>query len=73
MSSKLTTMLQMLTLTKSHGLETVETVEVQKRIDSVTQAGLKLDKTNAYFGSLTWVISSTLQRLVPFLLRISGN
>ena len=66
MSSKLTTMLQMLTLTKSHGLETVETVEVQKRIDSVTQAGLKLDKTNAYFGSLTWVISNLLSGLCLF-------
>lgn len=66
MSSKLTTMLQMLTLTKSHGLETVETVEMQKRIDSVTQAGLKLDKTNAYFGSLTWVISNLLSGLCLF-------
>lgn len=66
MSSKLMTMLQMLTLTKSHGLETVETVEMQKRIDSVTQAGLKLDKTNAYFGSLTWVISNLLSGLCLF-------
>lgn len=66
MSSKLMTMLQMLTLTKSHGLETVETVEMQKRIDSVTQAGLKLDKTNAYFGSLTWVISNLLSGVCLF-------
>lgn len=66
MSSKLTTMLQMLTLTKAHGLETVETVEMQKRIDSVTQAGLKLDKTNAYFGSLTWVVSNLLSGFCLF-------
>ncbi len=60
MSSKLTTMLQMLTLTKAHGLETAETVAVQRQIDSVTQVGLKLDKTNSYFGALTWVISNLL-------------
>ena len=66
MASKLTTMLQMLTLTKSHGLETVETVEMQKRIDSVTRAGLKLDKTNACFGSLTWVISNLLSGVCLF-------
>lgn len=66
MSAKLTTMLQMLTLTKAHGLETVETVEMQRRIDSVKRAGLKLDKTNAYFGSITWVISNLLSGVCLF-------
>ena len=66
MSAKLTTMLQMLTLTKAHGLETVETVEMQHRIDSVKRAGLKLDKTNAYFGSITWVISNLLSGVCLF-------
>ena len=59
MSAKLTTMLQMLTLTKAHGLETVETVEMQHRIDSVKRAGLKLDKTNAYFGSISGLSGSS--------------
>lgn len=66
MSAKLSTMLQMLSLTKAHGLETVETVEVQKRIDKVTHAGLRLDRTNAVFGSLTWVVSNLLSGLCLF-------
>ena len=66
MASKLTTVLQMLTLTKAHGLETVETVEVQKNIDTVTKAGLNLDGTNAVFGSLTWVIGNLLSGLCLF-------
>ena len=66
MASKLTTVLQMLTLTKAHGLETAETVAVQKHIDTVTEAGLKLDRTNAAFGSLTWVVGNLLSGLCLF-------
>ncbi|MBQ8290931.1 MAG: ABC transporter ATP-binding protein [Clostridia bacterium] len=60
LSSKLTTTLQMLTLTKAHGLIAVEELAVAKRIDSVTQAGLKVDKTTAWFGSFMWVVSQLL-------------
>lgn len=66
MSAKLTTMLQMLSLTKAHGLETSETVAMRVRIDSVTRAGLELDKTNASFGALTWVIGNLLSGLCFF-------
>lgn len=60
MSSAFTTMLQMMTLTKSHGLENVESVRLQKQIDKVTDSGLKVDRFNAFFGSLSWVISQLL-------------
>ena len=76
MSSRLTTMLQMLTLTKAHGLETVETVQVKKTIDSVTKAGLKLDHTFAWFGSLSWVVSQCLNGACLFFcvfLAIKGH
>lgn len=66
MSSKLTNVLQMLSLSKSHGLENVESAEMQKHIDTVTREGLKLDKTNAYFGSITWVVSSLLSGVCLF-------
>lgn len=66
LSSKLTTTLQMLTLTKAHGLVSMEETEVNAKISAVTQAGLKLDKTNAWFGSFAWVMSQLLACLCLF-------
>ena len=60
LSSKLTTTLQMLTLIKAHGLIAAEEIAVSQRIQSVTQAGLKLDKMVACFGSMMWVVSQLL-------------
>lgn len=57
LSAKLTTTLQMMSLTKSHGLIDTEGKAVSEKIDAVTQSGLKLDKTNASFGSASWVCS----------------
>ena len=55
LSSKLTTTLQMMQLTKAHGLVSNEENAVNEKIDSVTKAGLKLDKTHSIFGSMMWV------------------
>lgn len=66
LSSKLTTSLQMLTLTKAHGLVPVEETEVNRRISSVAEAGLKLDKTHAKFGSASWVVSELLSATCLF-------
>ena len=60
LSSKLTTTLQMMTLTKAHGLVPTEEQAVQEKINHVTFAGLKLDKTIAFFGSMMWVFSNVL-------------
>ncbi len=60
LSSKLTTTLQMLMLTKAHGLVAAEEVAVSQRIASVTRAGEKLDKTGAAFGAMSWVMSQIL-------------
>ena len=66
LSSKITTTLQMLTLTKAHGLVPVETAEVDKRIWSATEAGLRLDKTHAKFGAASWVCGQLLSGVCLF-------
>ena len=60
LSSKLTTTLQMMTLTKAHGLAATEENAVGQKIDSVTKAGLKLDRTQAQFFSMMWVANQFL-------------
>ncbi len=66
LSSQLTTTLQMISLTKAHGLIETEEQHVDEKIDSVKKAGLKLDKTNAWFGSMIWVASQLLSLLCLF-------
>ncbi len=66
LSSKMTTTLQMLTLTKAHGLVATEERALSKQIESVTHAGLKMDKTIAWFGSMMWVCSQLLSALCLF-------
>ena len=60
LSAKLTTSLQMLSLIKSHGLIKAETTEIDEKIYSVANAGFKLDKLNAKFGSMMWIAGQLL-------------
>jgi len=60
MSARISNMIQMLSLIKSHGLETIETIEAKKAIDRVTVKSLKADRDIAYFGSTAWVVSQCL-------------
>lgn len=60
LSGKLTTAIQMLPLTKAHGLLEVEEETVNQSISSVTETGLRLDKTHAKLGSMMWVVSHLL-------------
>lgn len=66
MSSHFTNMLQMMTLTKSHGLENVESHQLKKHIDNLTQSGLKLDRTATSFSACTWVLSNLLSGVCLF-------
>lgn len=66
LSTKLTTTLQMMQLTKAHGLVSSEEYAVNERIEQVTEAGLKLDKTHAWFGSTLWVVGQLLSALCLF-------
>ena len=60
LSAKLTTSLQMLSLTKSHGLIQSEATELDQKINSVADAGFRLDKLNAKFGSMMWITGHLL-------------
>ena len=56
LSAKITTSIQMMQLIKSHGLTEEETMSVNQKIEATANAGLKLDKTNMFFGALLWVV-----------------
>lgn len=60
MSSNISTMIEMLPVTKSHGLERTELKSAEQYIVSVEKSGLKTDKTLASFGAGMWVVSSLL-------------
>ncbi len=59
-ANKLSTMLEMLTVTKAHGLEDKEYNDFQTEIKRLRKTGGSLDMTNAYFGSVAWVLSNLL-------------
>lgn len=62
-SAKVATMLEMIPVTKAHGLEDLEIHNLEENIGKLKHSGLLLDRTNAYFGSITWVISHVLSGL----------
>ncbi|MCQ2796342.1 MAG: ABC transporter ATP-binding protein/permease [Bacilli bacterium] len=59
-STRLTNMLDMLVLSKAHGLEQVEINDVTKRINELEGSGRAVDKVSAAFGSAVWVVSALL-------------
>ena len=67
LSSKLTTTLQMMTLTKAHGLIAEEDKKVDEKIHSVERAGVQLDKINAFFGSVSWAASQLFSVICLFV------
>ncbi len=60
MSSKLSTMLTMMQVTKSHGLEETEIKTLEKAIRKVAGSGQKVDKTHAFFGASAYVVSNIM-------------
>lgn len=60
MSTRLSTMVNMMTVTKAHGLEQTEISSVEQSIKSLEGSGLKMDKTLASFGASAWVVSVLL-------------
>ena len=60
LSAKMNNMLEMMPVTKSHGLEKVEITSFKKTISGLTQAGLKVDKTNASFGACSYVVHTLM-------------
>lgn len=60
MSAKLSSMLEMMPVTKSHGLEQTEISAFRRSISQLAGSGMQVDKVTARFGSAIYVISSLL-------------
>ena len=63
MSARLNTMLDMIPVTKSHGLEELEICSVEDRIKEVAGAGIEVDKNTANFGALMYVVPHVLSAI----------
>ncbi len=63
LSAKLTTMLEMIPVTKAHGLEKKEMTNLDASIKKVTKKGLIADHATAVFGSWVWVINNIFSAL----------
>ncbi|MBQ2696879.1 MAG: ABC transporter ATP-binding protein, partial [Clostridia bacterium] len=50
-------MIELIPVTRAHGLQKREVNKMNSRLDSVMTAGYRLDKTNSLFGASTWVLS----------------
>ena len=55
MTSKVNEMVEMIPVTKAHGLEDVEIKKMDHVLNNVQHRGYKLDITNALFGASSWV------------------
>lgn len=55
-------MIELIPVTRAHGLQQREVHKMNSRLGSVMTAGYQLDKTNSLFGASTWVLSE-LSRL----------
>jgi ATP-binding cassette subfamily B protein len=55
MSSSLVEMIHLIPVTRAHGAESVELRRVEKKLNSVREAGVRLDSINAIFGATAWV------------------
>ncbi|MDD6214792.1 MAG: ABC transporter ATP-binding protein [Firmicutes bacterium] len=62
-SAKVSDMLEMIPVTKAHGLENEEIEKLEKNIEQLRREGLVLDRTTAYFGSVSWILSTALSGL----------
>ena len=65
-SAKVSTMLDMIPVTKAHGLENEEIASIEENILTLREKGLLLDKVNAYFGSVTFVVSQLMSAICLF-------
>ncbi len=66
LSAKITTAIQMMSITKAHGLLSQEASSVDHKIETTTEAGLKLDKATMFFGSILWAASQIVSAICLF-------
>ncbi len=60
MSVRLTTMLEMIPVTKAHGLEQKEIETVEQSISDLEKSARRMDHTSACFGSASYVVNHLL-------------
>ena len=56
MSANVSEMVEMIPVTKAHGLGNIEVKKITSQFEAVKQKGIATDMTNAYFGSSAWVM-----------------
>ncbi len=65
-SAKVSGMIDMIPVTKAHGLENEEIVDIEEKIGILKEQGLLVDRVNAYFGSIIWVASQIMSAICLF-------
>ena len=65
-SAKMSSMIDMIPITKAHGLEDEEIVEMEEKISTLKSHGLVVDRGNAYFGSIIFVASQIMSGICLF-------
>ncbi|BDI32227.1 ABC transporter ATP-binding protein [Capsulimonas corticalis] len=63
MSSKIVSMIDMIPIARAHAVEDVEIEKIDRQLDQVKQAGIKVDYTNALFLSSAWSMFTMLNLL----------
>ncbi|MWC30286.1 ABC transporter ATP-binding protein [Paenibacillus sp. MMS18-CY102] len=61
MSSRVSEMVEMIPVTRAHGLEKVEIAKMDNTLRSLQGKGYRLDITEAFFGSSNWVLFQLFQ------------
>ena len=60
-SAQVLEMVEMIPVTKAHGLEKVEIEKMGGRLRKVADKGYKLDLVNSYFGAITWAAMQAMR------------
>lgn len=63
LSSDISEMIEMVPVTKAHGLEDEEINKLQSSIKNVRRVGYDVDMTNALFGSTSWVVVQAMSTI----------
>lgn len=69
-TSAVTEMLDMVEITKAHGLQDKEVSRIERHVESIRDSGRELDITNEFLGSISWII---LQLFQLFALAFSAS
>ena len=62
-SAKVSDMIEMIPVTKAHGLEEEEIHKLDESLRRLKKSGLELDKTGSYFGSVSFVVHNSISNL----------